>query len=131
MFLVQHLVNRIIPPPKAGRLFVWSLLFAGIVLPQVTLAVTFTQFVVFFVGDIVNKVIVVIVGLATVYFLLGSTKYILHAGDAAQREEGRNMMIYGIIAIFVMVSVWGLVNLLSNTFRLDNSTIPRAEDFVR
>lgn len=29
------------------------------------------------------------------------------------------MMIYGIIGLFVMVSVWGLVNLLSNTFKLD------------
>lgn len=130
MFLAQYSVNRIISLSKTGRLLVWSSLFAVVALPQVTFAVTFTQFVVFFVGDIVNKVIVVIVGLATVYFFWGVAKYILHSGDAAQREEGRDMMIYGIIAIFVMISVWGFVNLLSNTFRLDNSTLPRAQDFV-
>jgi hypothetical protein len=31
-------------------------------------------------------------------------------------------MIFGIIAIAVMVSVWGLVNFLTNSFKLDNQT---------
>lgn len=101
-----------------------------ITVPHIASALAFKDFVVFFVGDLVNKAIVVIVGLATVYFLWGVAKYILHSGDAAQREEGRSMMIYGIIAIFVMISVWGLVNLLSDTFKLNNSTIPQAQDFL-
>ena len=30
-------------------------------------------------------------------------------------------MIYGIIGLFVMVSFWGIVNILKNTFELDTS----------
>lgn len=98
--------------------------------PVIASATTFTQLIVFFVGEILNKLVIIIVGLATVYFLWGVAKYILHSDDQKSREEGRSMMIYGIIAIFVMVSIWGFVNLLDNTFRLDNNTLPRAEDFI-
>ena len=36
-------------------------------------------------------------------------------------KEARNVMIYGIIGLFVMVAVWGLVNVLINTFGLSTS----------
>ncbi len=110
--------------------FFLTSLLALIAIPEVSFATTFTQFVVFFVDEILNKLVIVIIGLATVYFLWGVAKYILHSDDAKSREEGRNMMIYGIIAIFVMISVWGFVNLLNQTFKLDNGTIPRAQDFL-
>ena len=35
------------------------------------------------------------------------------------RNKGKNIMIYGIIGLFVMVSFWGIVNILINTFELD------------
>lgn len=42
------------------------------------------------------------------------------------RKEGKSFIINGIIALFVMVSVWGLVNLLRGTFNLDDNNIPLA-----
>lgn len=102
-----------------------------LIVPEITFAATFTQVVVFFVGEILNKLVIVIIGLGTVYFLWGVAKYILHSDDAKSREEGRGMMVYGVIAIFVMISIWGFVNLLDNTFNLDNNTLPRAQDFLR
>jgi len=101
-----------------------------IAIPGVSLAFTFEDLAGFFVVEIVNNVIILIVGLSVAYFLWGVAKYILHSDDTKARGEGRNMMIYGIIAIFVMVSMWGFVNLLNNTLRLDNRTIPEAEDFL-
>ena len=35
-------------------------------------------------------------------------------------------MLWGIVALFVMVSVWGLVNVLKGSFNLDNENIPVA-----
>lgn len=113
-----------------GLLAVLTVLFS---LPGIAFSAEFKDIVVFFVDEIVNPVVVFIVGLATVYFLWGSAKYILHSDDAKAREEGRNMMIHGIVAIFVMVSIWGFVNLLGETFfgpGRFNSTIPKAEDFL-
>lgn len=116
----------------SGKRFrVIGVFFAGfVVFPGIVLAGTFENAVNFFVLNIINPVVVLIIGLAVVYFLWGATKYILHADDAAKMAEGKDMMIYGIIAIFVMISMWGLVNLLDNTFGLDNNVLPRASDVI-
>jgi len=65
------------------------------------------------VGDILNKAVPVIIGLAVVYFLWNVAKYVLSA-----KEEARTGMIWGIIGIVVMVSVWGLVSLVQGTFSI-------------
>ena len=63
-----------------------------------------------------------VAGLA--YFLYGVLKYLRKSSDETEREEGRQMMLYGIIALFVMVSVWGLVGVVAGTFNLDNVALP-------
>lgn len=69
--------------------------------------------------DILIAVIPLIIAIAVIIFLIGVIKYITSGDDEEKRTASRNMMIYGIIGIFVMVSVWGLVNILSGTFDLD------------
>jgi len=65
-----------------------------------------------------------LVSLAVIYFIWGVLKYVLSAGDEEKQKEGRSMMIYGIIAIFVIVSVWGLVGVLVGTFGLSTTAQP-------
>jgi len=77
---------------------------------------TFAELIETIIVGIVNPLIVLVIALALLYFLWGVTKYILHSGDAEKRTEGYQMMIYGIIALFVLVSVWALVEVLANTF---------------
>ena len=45
--------------------------------------------------------------------------------DEDKQKEARGVMLYGVIVLFVMVAVWGLVNVLLNGFGLatyDNIT---------
>ena len=52
-------------------------------------------------------------------FLYGvARKYIFSNGDQGSVEEGHKLILWGIIGFVVMVSVWGLVNVVSNTFGL-------------
>jgi len=74
------------------------------------------------VRNVLNAVIPIIISLAIVVFIWGVFKYVA-SGDSEKKEEGRNLMIWGIIAIFVMVSVWGLVNILIQTFGFNNQNI--------
>ncbi len=53
-------------------------------------------------------------------FVYGVMKYIANGADEAKREEGRKFMLWGIIAFFVMISVWGLVGILRDTFGVHN-----------
>jgi len=45
--------------------------------------------------------------LALVLFFWGIVKYIWSEGTG--KEEGRKIMIWGVIALFVMSSIWGIV----------------------
>ena len=56
-------------------------------------------------------------------FLWGVLKYVLNASDDA-KAEGKQFMLWGIIALFVMVSVWGLVNLISRSVGFQNVSAP-------
>lgn len=68
------------------------------------------------IASILKPITVLIIGLAVLYFLLGVLKYIQSVGDETKRKEGATMMTYGIIGIFVMVSLWGLVWVIKSTF---------------
>ncbi|MBI4692244.1 MAG: hypothetical protein HY773_02275 [Candidatus Terrybacteria bacterium] len=73
---------------------------------------------------ILNDVVPLLIGVAVVVFLYGVLKFITSAGDETKRKEGKDVMIYGIIGLFVMVAVWGLVWILLNTFSLQTGTPP-------
>ncbi len=73
--------------------------------------------------DIVGSLVPLFIGLALVYFVYGLAQYIGVSGQEAKKEEGRMRMLWGTIALFVIVSVWGLVSLLKVTvFTSDSNT---------
>jgi hypothetical protein len=57
---------------------------------------------------------------AFLYFLYGVIKFIMAGGE--EKAEARGVMINGIIGLFVIVSVWGLVKVITNTFGIDKKT---------
>jgi hypothetical protein len=63
------------------------------------------------VGHIVNLLIPILVALAIVVFFWGLVLYIRKSGGEKATDEGRRIMIAGLISLFIMVSVWGIVNL--------------------
>lgn len=70
---------------------------------------------------IIEYVIPLLIAVAVVIFLYGVVKYITAGANEETRKEARNVMLYGIIGLFVMVAVWGLVNILIGTFHLDTN----------
>ena len=76
------------------------------------------------IGDILNVVVPVIIVLGVVYFVWGVVTYVI-ANEEEAKKKGRNMMIYGIIGLVVIMAMWGLVALVTNTFNLQGTvTIP-------
>lgn len=66
---------------------------------------------------IINTVILVILALAFLFFIIGVFRY-MTAKEEKTKEAARDNMIYGIIGLFVMFAVWGIVRILQNTFGL-------------
>jgi len=67
----------------------------------------------------ISRLIPFLLLLATLYFFWGLTKFILKAGNEEAQAEAKSIMIWGVVAVFVMVSFWGLVAFLSTTLGLD------------
>lgn len=61
------------------------------------------------IGRLVGIATPIVVGIALLGFFWGLVSYIFAAGDEGKRGEARQYMIWGIVALFVMVAVWGLV----------------------
>ena len=99
------------------------LLISGLaLLPSIAFAQTTGFGIISELGRIVQAITPVIVALALLYFFWGLAKYILAAGDESAQSDGKKIMIMGIIALFVIVSVWGLVQVLNSTFGIDRGT---------
>ena len=73
-----------------------------------------------FIGGLLKPLVPLLIGLAVVVFIYGVLLLMISDGGE-KKEEGKQYMLWGIIGIFVMVSVWGLVAIVGNTFNLDNS----------
>jgi hypothetical protein len=63
-------------------------------------------------SGVVNQLILLTAGVALLLFFWGLAIFIFQSGDPASHEEGKNKMIWGLVALFVMVSVWGLVGFI-------------------
>ncbi len=74
--------------------------------------------------DILRRIVPILMVLATVVFLYGVIRYVTAGGDSDKISEGRNYMIYGLIALFVMVAAWGIVAILVDSFGVGGGTIP-------
>ena len=75
------------------------------------------------VNGYLGKMMPIIITLAVIYFFWGLATYILNSGDAEKEKEGRSIMIWGVVALFVMVSVWGLVGFIGDSLNIHNTAI--------
>jgi len=48
--------------------------------------------------------------------LWGIFLFILHNDDDSEREKGKKNIVWGLIGIFIMLSVLGIINLILDSF---------------
>lgn len=81
------------------------------------------------ISSIVNDIIPFIIGLAVFVIIWGIFNYLIHSTEEEKRADARKYIVWGIIALFFMLSIWGFVNILLNTFSLkrtiDAADIPK------
>lgn len=76
------------------------------------------------VPSVLNQIMLLIIGLAVLAFLFGIVKYLFSGSDEAQRKKSKRYMIWGIVGITVMVSVFGLVTLFGSFFGINSNLAP-------
>ena len=62
---------------------------------------------------VVNVATYVIAGIALLVFFVGLAKFVFKAGDEERNKAGKNLMVWGVVALFVMFATWGLVRFIN------------------
>ncbi len=74
----------------------------------------------FIINTINNIIVPVLFAVAFIVFVWGAfNTFILGANSEEVKEKGKNLMLWGLIGFFVMISVWGLVNILTGSVALN------------
>ena len=79
------------------------------------------------IGRLVEIALPIVVGIALLAFFWGLVKYIFAQGNEESKADAKKIMLWGVIALFVMVAVWGLVQFIGNALGIQQGqtiTVP-------
>lgn len=80
---------------------------------------------------IVVAIIPLIFAAALMFFLWGVMKFVA-ASDSAKKEEGKKFIIAGLIGLFVMTSLWGIIRIVSTTLGVNGTVVPTLQtDYLK
>ncbi|MCR4275035.1 MAG: pilin [Candidatus Campbellbacteria bacterium] len=65
------------------------------------------------IGRLIDTATPIVIGLALLVFFWGLIKFIMNSDDDEARKKGKGLMIGGIIALFVMVAIVGIINFIA------------------
>lgn len=68
---------------------------------------------------IIDPAVRVVFTLGLFFFLWGLVQFLWRLKDGQVSEDGKNHMVYGIVGMLIMVSVYGIISLVMNTFGID------------
>jgi hypothetical protein len=110
-------MKKIIPLLVVSLLSLPGIAFAATV-PSRTLE----DIIAIVIGIFNNYLNPILFALALLAFFWGLALFILQAGNEKKRAEGRYIMTWGVIALFVMLTVVGLIKMLQATFSIDTAS---------
>lgn len=84
---------------------------------------------------IIDPAILVVFALGFFLFIYGLVEFLWKLNSGGDNDEGKKHMMWGLVGMLIMISVYGIISLLDNTFnlgvfqgpdtsRLDGVTVP-------
>lgn len=67
-------------------------------------------------AEIINPLIAVLFGLALLLFLWGAFQFVSNAASEEGRTVGKRHIVWGVVGMFIMVSVFAILRIIINTF---------------
>ncbi len=75
----------------------------------------FSQILSRVIDQAVNPFLLFLFAIAIAIFLWGIFGFILNADNEDKRAEGKQHLIWGIIGLFIMFGVWGVIRIIQAT----------------
>lgn len=67
------------------------------------------------INNIIYPIVELLFGVAVVVFVYGALQFVFRGEDTDARGKGKSTLLYGTLGMFIMVSAWGIIYLISNT----------------
>ena len=108
---------------KLTRTFLYSAPIAALATPLLALAQN-TDFggienAIKDIGDIVNLLLPIVAAIALLAFFFGLAKYIFQADKDEDKAKGKEIMIAGIISLFLIAAIGGIISVLGDIAGVD------------
>lgn len=68
---------------------------------------------------VINPLIILAFAIAVFMFVVGIVQYMANKDNAEAAEKGKRHMLWGIIGMFIMVSVFAIIRVIINTLGVD------------
>lgn len=79
---------------------------------------------------ILNPIIGLLFALAMVYFIWGLVRYLISPDSEEVRKSSKSSMLWGIIGMFIMVSVFGIMNFILKTLGEKNIKVEPSGNYT-
>ena len=76
-----------------------------------------------FVLEYINILVYILSLLTFLVFVWGLTMFIFNADSATNNKKGKDLMIWGIVGLFIMLSVWGIIEFAKSQFGFGGGTV--------
>jgi len=75
---------------------------------------------------ILNPIILLLFALSFVYFVYGIVKFLRSDADdkGTNRTEARSSILWGLVGMLIMFSVYGIIKFVLASFGIENADIP-------
>lgn len=100
------------------------LISAALLLPMVAFAQQTIGGILGIISGYLTTIIPILMILATVVFLWGVIMYVVAGADEEKVDRAKGYIIAGLIGLFAMVAIWGLVRVLVSSFGVGGTSYP-------
>ena len=64
----------------------------------------------------INNIVTVLIVFALLIFMWGIIRFIYNVNDSREREQGKQFILWGLVALFVLASLWGIMGIMCSAF---------------
>lgn len=81
------------------------------------------------VKEALDVVVPIAITLALIYFIWQVIQYVI-AADEESKTDKRKKMLYGVVGLFVIIAIWGLVNFIGTYLGVSPTANPIVVPFI-
>jgi hypothetical protein len=107
-----------------------ALLFLPLISSAQSLNLSPLQTLISSIASLIGMIVPVLLTLALVVFFWGLVRYLWGHGGKADIDGAKRIMKWGLITLFVMVSVWGIIELMQTALGINKNATGKAPQIL-